>query len=99
MSQIQELGKKSKGAPKGNKNAVEAYSIKSAIQWALAQEYSEIERGKALKAIAQRAVMDAISGDKAAREWVSERTEGKVAQILSGPDGGAIQVGLNVTFR
>lgn len=87
MPQIQELGKKAKGAKVGNTQGKDAYSVKSAIQWALAQSYGEIERGKALKAIAQRAVADALDGDKDARNWIADRTEGKAATVIAGdPD-------------
>jgi hypothetical protein len=84
MATIQELGKKAKGAKAGNTQGKDAYSVKSAIQWALAQEYGEIERGKALKAIAQRAVSDALAGDKDARNWIADRTEGKAATVITG---------------
>ena len=95
MADIQELGKKSKGAPVGNTRSAAASAIWDSIHYVLANyEKGDIKRGQALKAIAMKAVDDALDGDKAAREWICERYEGKVAQKteLTGADGGPMQV-------
>lgn len=99
---IQELGKKAKGAPKGNTFAKEDYSIKGAIHYALTNyEHGDIKRGQALKRIAKKAIEDALEGNQAAREWLCDRSEGKAVarEELTGKDGGALDINLNVTFR
>ncbi len=83
MPTIQELGKKAKGAPKGNKHGSDFHDIKASIHWALCQDYDGVQRGHALKAIAKRAVNDALNGDKAARDWIADRYEGKAVQIVN----------------
>ena len=78
MSQIQELGKKAKGATKGNTQGKDSHSIKSAIHYVLTNYSSDsVERGQAMKAVVTRALEDALNGDKAAREWIADRYEGK----------------------
>lgn len=79
----QKLGATSKGAPEGNTFKGDAYSIKDAIRYVMAnyEKGKEVQRGQALKAIVKKAVDDAIEGDKAARDWLSERLEGKSVSI------------------
>ncbi len=80
--QIQELGAKSKGGPEGNTKNADATSIKDAIRYVLATyETKDIERGQALKKVVKKALEDALEGDKAARDWLSERLEGKAVSI------------------
>lgn len=80
MSQIQELGKKAKGAQKGNTYAKDAFDVDSALHHVLVNyEREDVERGQALKAIWKKAVEQAIDGDAKAREFVLERKGGKVA--------------------
>lgn len=95
MPDIQELGEKSKGGPVGNTKAKDASRIWDAIHYALQQEYKPqgVKRGDAMKAIMIKVVQDALDGDKAARDFLAERYEGKVAQKteMSGPNGSPIQ--------
>jgi hypothetical protein len=82
-AKIQGLGKESKGGPVGNNFKGEAASIKDAIRYVMTnyEKGEEVERGQALKAIVKKAVEDAIDGDKNAREWLSDRLEGKAVTI------------------
>lgn len=102
MSKIQDLGKKSKGGPVGNTKAKEDYSIKGAIHYALTNyEHGSIKRGQALKAIAHKAIEDALDGNQAARDWLCDRSEGKAIARAehTGADGGPMNFNLNVRFK
>ena len=77
------------GAPKGNKNAAGPRDriISDAIRRVLLAE-----DGKKLRKLAEAMVDRAIEGDTAAAKEVHDRGEGKVAQPVTGPDGGPIQI-------
>jgi len=47
---------------------------------------------EALGRIAKRALIDAEAGDKGARDWVSDRLDGKVKQTVDGDLSGIIKV-------
>jgi hypothetical protein len=74
-----ENGKKG-GRPKGSKatHTLEAERAKIIIL----QRYLE-----ALEPILNKAVEQAIAGDKAARDWLSERATGKVPNAIELPGG------------
>ena len=86
------------GAPVGNQNGKNGTAFRDAVRWALANyARGDVKRGTALKAIATKAVEQAIEGDKEARREIADRIDGKPAQqiIASGPNGGAINVTLS----
>lgn len=80
-----------RGAPEGNTNAKRGSQFRQAIQWALDhfddQEHplgKSVRKGMALRAIALRAVEDAIAGDKDARKEIADRLDGKPLQTIGG---------------
>ena len=84
MDTKQEHTKKPKGAQVGNTQGSDAFDLKSAIRYQLANfERGDIKRGQALKAMMKRTLEDALDGDKAARDYLSDRLEGKPAQTTT----------------
>ena len=84
---------------KGNKNSSNGFAVKDAIHYVLTN-YSDnrVERGQALRKIVERAVVDALDGDAKARDFIVERTEGKVANItqVTGADGGNLKLEVEI---
>ncbi len=76
-----------RGAQPGNKNATKNRPITEAITRALLAKNGEKLR-KLADSLVDRAIADS---DRAAAE-VMDRVEGKVAQAITGPDGGPVQV-------
>lgn len=74
-------------APLGNKNAVKNKPWSDAINRALLAE-----NGRKLRLLADKLIERALEGDIPALKEVGDRMEGKAAQALCGPDGGAIQI-------
>jgi hypothetical protein len=80
-------------APQGNQNAAKAKTWTDAIKWALDNHKSSaIKRGKALRSVAIKVVEMAVEGNKDAWQEIGNRLDGKPAQAITGPDGGAIQI-------
>lgn len=83
----------------GNQNAYKNKPWADALRRALAR----YEGGKenALNLIADQTVKLAVSGEQWAIKEIGDRTDGKPAQSteISGPDGSAIPLGINVTLR
>lgn len=74
----------SRGAPKGNNNAAKGKRWTHAIEWAL-DKYEKkgvVAQGEALRAIATKMIEEALEGDKAAREEIGNRLDGRPAQSL-----------------
>ena len=72
------------GAPNGNTNNSTGSAIKDALRYALINYTdSRIKRGEALKAIMSDVVSEAVSGEWKAREYITDRTEGKAAQTTN----------------
>lgn len=70
-------------APKGNKNAAKGREWADAIRWALGKyESSAVDRGQALRKIAERCIEQALEGDKDARREIGDRLDGKPAQAV-----------------
>lgn len=73
-----------KGAPKGNKNASKAKDWEHTLRrvltsFELTNEKGEItlKRGEALRKIAEQCVLQALAGDKDARQEIANRLDGK----------------------
>lgn len=84
-------------APEGNTNSnINNRLWANTIKRAIAQ--SDAER---LRRIAEALLDKAEQGDLPAIKELGDRLDGKAVQAteVSGPDGGAIPVGVNVTFR
>lgn len=80
-------------APKGNQNAAKGREWREAITKALkTYEGDGVQRGHALRRIAERLVKDALDGDKDARKEIGERMDGKAVQAITGEDGGALTI-------
>lgn len=72
-------------APEGNNNAGKGKEWKEALRYALLNyEGKDIERGKALKAIAKKLVEKAVEGEYAAIQEIGNRLDGKPAQVVVG---------------
>ena len=71
------------GAPKGNRNAKKAKDWENALRRILAQYTSEtVPQGQALSAIAEVCVMQALAGDKDARNEIANRLDGKPKEFI-----------------
>ena len=74
-----------KGAPKGSRNKAKGTEWSDHLRWALANYTnveSGIERGQALRAIAETVVAQAVGGEWKAIEEIGNRLEGKPAQTI-----------------
>lgn len=85
------------GAPKGNQNGAKAKVWTAAIERALAQR-SRLDQKEALDDLAEKLLRKCDEGDMTALKELGDRLEGKAAQVIHGPDGGDIPVGLAVKF-
>lgn len=84
-------------APEGNTN-----SSKNNRLWAETIRRAVIQAdAEKLRAIADKLIEKAAEGDMQAIKELGDRLDGKPAQSteISGPDGSAIPVGINVTLR
>ena len=85
----------SKGAPLGNKNASHDKPWQSALNRALAQyenKAKKVNRGEALRRVADTVVEQAIDGNKDAWLEIGNRLDGKAPQAITGADGGSLIV-------
>jgi len=74
-------------APIGNRNARKAKEWRDQIKWALENyEGDDCPKGMALRKIATLTVEEALKGDKAARDEIANRLDGKPAQAIVGGD-------------
>lgn len=84
-------------APEGNANS----SINNRL-WAntIRRAVLQADANK-LRAIAEKLIEKAAEGDMQAIKELGDRLDGKPSQSteISGPDGGAIPIGINVQFR
>lgn len=80
-------------APLGNQNAARAKVWKAAIERALEiRSKSRTDGKKEIDALADK-LLDLVSaGDLPALKEFGDRMDGKPAQEISGPDGGAVPV-------
>lgn len=88
---------KFKKGQSGNPNGRPPKLFEAALIRALKQEDPKT-KANALRRIADALVTEACNGNVQAIKEIAERTDGKVAQALVGADGGAIQVGVEVSF-
>lgn len=66
---------------KGNRNAAHDKPWTSALQRAIQQyEDGDIKAGQVLRKIADRLVKDALNGDRAAREEIANRLDGRPSE-------------------
>lgn len=71
------------GAPKGSKNAARGTEWRDAIRKAVAMfESEDVERGQALRKIADVVVIQALSGNKDAIQEIGNRLDGKPHQSI-----------------
>ena len=78
------------GAPKGNNNAGRGKEWRDALTYALENyESSAVERGQALRGIANKVIETALTGDMVAVREIGDRMDGKAVQSteVSGPNG------------
>lgn len=73
-------------------------------RWAAAIERALAKRNDALKAealddLAEKLLKECDAGDLAALKELGDRLDGKAHQVISGPDGGAIPVGIKVHYE
>jgi hypothetical protein len=73
-------------APKGNKNAHTGKLWTDALRRALLAE-----DGKKLRKLADKLIASALKGNVMALKEIGDRMEGKPAQAIVGPNGGAVQ--------
>jgi hypothetical protein len=74
-------------APVGNQNARKAKDWENALRRILAQYESEkVPRGEALAKIAEQCVLQALEGDRDARNEIANRLDGKHKQPIVGGD-------------
>lgn len=88
-------------APVGNTNAVKSKPWTDAIRRAIARyDASKKTDGAFLNSLADQLIIDCLNQDRDALIELTTRLDGKPAQSaeISGPDGGAIPVSLNVNF-
>lgn len=77
------------GAPVGNKNATKNRPWEEALRRALLAE-----DGQKLRALAEKLIERALSGEVSALREIGDRVDGKVPQAVTGVDGGDLIVRL-----
>ena len=85
-------------APLGNQNAVKGKRWAQAIERAL-ERRSRREQIDALDRLAEKLLSVCDAGDLAALKELGDRLDGKANQSISGPDGTAIPVGIQVSYE
>lgn len=79
----------------GNNNAAKGKSYRDSLRKSLKQ-FEDVDlgvkRGKALRAITDAAVKQAITGDSQDRRDIADRLDGKPAQAITGPQGEPISI-------
>lgn len=78
-------------APFGNQFAAKSRRWSAAIDRALAKR-SRVAGIEALDELAEKLLLAAEQGDLTALKELGDRLEGKPAQAITGPDGGAVQI-------
>lgn len=86
------------GAPEGNQNAAKGTPWRHAIRRAL-ENRSRIAQKEALDDLAEKLLAACDAGDLTALKELGDRLDGKANQSISGPDGGAIPVGIQVSYE
>lgn len=80
-------------APRGNQNAAKGKEWADALRLALkTYEATGVERGRALRKIAETVVEKAINGDKDAWQEIGNRLDGKPAQAIVGEENNPLRV-------
>ena len=87
-----------KGGQPGNNNAAKGRPWGRAIERALAKR-SNVKQVEALDELAETFLSACDAGDLAALKELGDRLDGKANQSISGPDGGAIPVGIQVSYE
>lgn len=85
-------------APLGNSNATKSKPWARAIERAL-ENRSRAKQLEALDELAETFLAACDAGDLAALKELGDRLDGKANQTISGPDGGAIPVGIKVSYE
>ncbi len=85
------------GAPEGNQNAAKGAPWRHAIKRAL-EKRSRFAQKEALDDLAEKFLAACDAGDLAALKELGDRLDGKAHQVISGPDGGAIPVGIKIEY-
>lgn len=86
------------GAPTGNKNNSKGRESTKALFQALAiasgmkEEDEVLTRYKVLVKMWQAQIENALDGDKSSLLMITDRTDGKPAQTITGDDGGPLQI-------
>jgi hypothetical protein len=77
-----------RGAPLGNQNAAKGKRFQKAVERVLARKYGDVDTG--YEAIAKIYIEIAESKDTQILRDIADRSDGKPAQAITGPDGGAL---------
>lgn len=85
------------GAQPGNKNAAHDKPWAKAIARAL-EKRSRVAQMEALDEIAEKLLANCDAGDLASMKEMGDRLDGKAHQSISGPDGGSIPIGIDVSY-
>lgn len=86
------------GAPQGNQNAVKGKRWSDAINRAL-EARSRAKQVEALDVLAEKLLEACDAGDLGALKELGDRLDGKANQSISGPDGSAIPVSIQVSYE
>jgi hypothetical protein len=76
------------GAPEGNNNSAKGKRFHKAVERVFARKYGDVEKG--YEALAKIYIETAEGGSEKVLLDVIDRADGKPAQALTGPDGGAL---------
>ena len=85
-------------APLGNSNATKSKPWAKAIERAL-DKRSRVKQMEALDELAETFLAACDAGDLAALKELGDRLDGKANQSISGPEGGAIPIGIQVSYE
>jgi hypothetical protein len=75
--------------------------MRDALLLEVSREVADPENGKKIKRlrlVARKLVDQAIAGDISAIREINDRIDGKVAQAITGEDGGPIEHSIEVSF-
>lgn len=87
-----------RGGQPGNQNATKGARWSDAINRAL-EKRSRAAQINALDELAEQLLLKCDEGDISALKELGDRLDGKAHQSISGPEGGAIPVGIQVSYE